>query len=62
MGPTNDHELQIAREVDKHSLRDDLSLDVIPEILAFLDFRLSNTDAAFLDQYVQWRIENPAVK
>ena len=39
VGPSNDHELEIAREVDKMSVRDYLGPDVVPEILAFLDFR-----------------------
>jgi hypothetical protein len=62
VGPSNDHELEIAREVDKHSEREDLAMEVVPEILAFLDFRLSSTDAEFLVRYVRWRIQNPIVK
>ena len=62
MGPSNDHELEIAREVDKHSVRDELSADAVPEILAFLDFKLSSTDGDFLVRYIQWRIAHPIVK
>ncbi len=62
MGPSNDNELEIAREVDKHSERNDLSAEVVPEILAFLDFKLSSTDYEFLKRYMQWRIANPIVK
>jgi hypothetical protein len=62
VGPCNDHELEIAREVDKMSERDYLGPDVVPEILAFLDFKVSATDYEFLQRYMQWRMENPIVK
>ena len=62
VGPSNDHELEIAREVDKHAVRDDLGPDAVPEILAFLDFRLSSTDQEFLRRYMEWRMANPIVK
>ena len=62
MGPSNDHELEIAREVDKHSERDDLGVDAVPEILAFLDFKVTSTDYEFLKRYMEWRIANPIVK
>ena len=62
MGPSNDHELQIAREVDKMSEHDYLGQDVIPEILAFLDFQVSSTDYEFLKRYMEWRMANPIVK
>ena len=60
MGPSNDHELEIAREVDKHSARNDLGLDMVPGILAFLDLKVSSTDYEFLKRYMQWRIDNPS--
>jgi len=62
MGPSNDHELEIAREVDKLSVREDLNQASVPEILAFLDFRVSSTDSEFLVRYLQWRMENPILK
>jgi len=62
MGPSNDHELAIAREVDKLSEREELSPDLVPEILAFLDFKMSKPDREFLDRYLQWRTDNPIVK
>jgi hypothetical protein len=34
MGPSNDHELEIARQVDRMSVRDYLGPHVVPEILA----------------------------
>jgi hypothetical protein len=62
MGPSNDHELEIAREVDKMSLRQDIGPDVVPEILAFLDFKLSSTDRDYLERYLQWRKQHPIVR
>jgi len=62
VGPSNDHELEIAREVDKMSVRDYLGPDVVPEILAFLDFKISSTDYEFLKRYMEWRMENPIVR
>jgi len=62
MGPSNEHELEIAREVDKHSEHNDLSPHTAPEIMAFLDFRMTNSDAEFLRRYIQWRMEHPIVK
>ncbi len=62
MGPSNDHELEIASEVDKMSVRDYLGPDVVPDILAFLDFKVSSTDYEFLKRYMEWRIANPIVK
>jgi hypothetical protein len=62
MGPSNDHELEIAREVDKVSLREKLNPEAVPEILAFLDFKLSSTDEQFLERYIRWRMDNPIAK
>ena len=62
MGPSNDHELEIAREVDKHSARDELSPSAVPEILAFLDFKMTSTDQEFLKRYIEWRLANPITK
>ena len=61
-GPSNDRELAIAREVDKMAVHDELSHGAVPEILAFLDFKVSSTDAEFLERYVRWRIDHPIVK
>jgi len=44
------------------SERDYLGLDVVPEILAFLDFKVSGTDYEFLKHYMEWRMANPIVK
>jgi len=48
--------------VDKLAARDELDSGAIPEILAFLDFKLSSTDAEFLDRYTLWRMANPIAK
>ena len=62
MGPSNDHELAIATEVDKFALHDELDSDIVPEILAFLDFKMSTTDAEFMERYIRWRRDHPIVK
>jgi hypothetical protein len=62
VGPSNDHELEIAREIDKMSERDYLGPDVVPEILAFLDFKVTSTDYEFLKRYMEWRMDNPIAK
>ena len=46
--------------MDKHSERDELSVDAVPEILAFLDFKLCSSDYEFLKCYVEWRITTPS--
>ena len=43
-------------------MEDRLTEDAVPEILAFLNFKLASTDQDFLERYLQWRIENPIVK
>jgi hypothetical protein len=62
MGPSNDHELAIARVVDKISVEGRLYPSAIPEIVAVLDFMMTRTDSEFLVRYIQWRMENPIPK
>lgn len=62
MGPSNDHELEIAREVDRLDLSDKLNASAVPEILALLDFKLCSTDYEFLKHYLRWRMDNPIHK
>ena len=62
MGPSNDHELEIAKEVDRLSNQRQLFSDVMPELLSLLDFKVSSTDYEFLKRYIQWRIDHPVVK
>jgi hypothetical protein len=62
VGPSNDHELEIAKEVDRLSNQRQLFSDVMPELLSLLDFKVSSTDYEFLKRYIQWRIDHPVVK
>jgi hypothetical protein len=62
VGPSNDHELEIARVVDRVSLDEPLTPDIVPEVLAMLDFRISGSDKDFFDHYFQWRMDNPIAK
>ena len=62
MGPSNDHELAIARIVDRLSMEGKLYPSAIPEIVAALDFMMSRTDSEFLARYLQWRMANPIPK
>ena len=62
MGPSNEHELEIAREVDKYSARDELGADTAPKVLAFLDFELLERDYYFMKEYIRWRMANPIAK
>jgi hypothetical protein len=62
MGPSNDHELAIAREVDRLDLQDGLKAETVPTLLALLDFKLSSSDYEFLKYYIRWRMDNPIQK
>ena len=44
------------------SLREEPNAEAVPEILAFLDFKLSSGDEEFLEGYIRWRIGNPIAK
>jgi hypothetical protein len=62
MAPTelrNDHELLIAKIVDRISLEGRLYPTAIPEIVTHLDFMMSRSDSMFLVNYIRWRMENP---
>ena len=61
-GPSNDHELEIARQVDRLSIDGELTEISAVEILVLLSFRMSNTDSEFLERYVPWRMANPIPK
>ena len=62
MGPSNEHELAIARIVDQVSIEGRLYPSIIPEVVAALDFMMSRSDSEFLVRYIQWRIANPISK
>jgi hypothetical protein len=48
MGPTNDHELAIARIVDKLSIDGKLYPAAIENVITVLDFAMSKSDGEFL--------------
>lgn len=62
MGPSNEHELAIARVVDRISMECRLQSSVIPEVIAALDFTMSRADSEFMVRYLQWRMANPIPK
>lgn len=59
MGPTNDHELAIARIVDRISIEGRLGPTSIDEVVAGLNFAMTRSDSEFLVSYLRWRMENP---
>ena len=62
VGPSNDHELEIARIVDQIDAKGRLSLSAGAQVMAALDFAMSMADCEFLVRYIRWRINNPIVK
>jgi len=62
MEPSNDHELEIARIIDKLSLEDKIDPDWIAEVVVSLSFRISRPECQFLVNYIRWRMENPIKK
>ena len=55
----NDHEVAIARVVDRMALEGRLRPTAIPEVVALLDFMMTRSDSEFLVTYIRWRMENP---
>ena len=62
MEPTNDHELEIARIIDKLSAEDRIDPDWVAEVVTSLSFLVSRSDCQFLTNYSRWRTDNPIVK
>ena len=62
MGPSNDHELAIARIVDTFDIEGKLSTRAIEDVIAVLNFALSRSDSEFLVKYIRWRMDNPIWK
>jgi uncharacterized protein YhdP len=60
--PTNDHELVIARSVDRIFLDGRLDASSIDAVISALNFTLSITETKFLVSYIRWRIENPTTR
>ena len=61
MGPSNEHESEIARVVDRVSSERRLDLSRIDEIIARLSFIMTRSDSEFLVKYMRWRIDNPVM-
>ena len=61
-GPSNDHELAIARVVDQFGLAGKLDAAVIDLLASVLPFTLAESDNDFLVRYVRWRMDHPIVK
>lgn len=61
MGPSNEHETEIARIVDRISSQHRLSATAIDEVIARLTFTMTRTDSEFLVKYIRWRVDNPVV-
>ena len=61
-GPSNDHELAIARVVDQFDVAGKLDPSVIDLLVAVLPFTLAGGDQAFLVDYVRWRMDHPIVR
>ena len=62
MGPSNDHELAIARIVDKLSIESRLYPTAIEDVITVLNFTMSKADSEFLVNYIRWRMDNPIAK
>ena len=62
MGPSNDHELEIARIIDKLSAEDRIDPDWVAEVVVSLTFLMSRSDCQFLTNYSRWRMDNPIAK
>jgi hypothetical protein len=62
MSPSNDHELAIARIVDRISIEGRLYPTAIEDVIAVLDFTMSRSDSEFLVSYIRWRMDNPIAK
>jgi hypothetical protein len=62
MEPSTDHELAIARIVDRIATESRLELISIQEVVTVLDFLMTAEESQFLMSYVPWRMDNPIAK
>jgi len=62
METSNDHELTIARIVDKLAIDGKLYPTAIEDVITVLDFSMSKSDSEFLVKYMRWRMDNPIQK
>lgn len=60
--PLNDHELAIARTVDRLTTEGSLLRTTIPNIAAAFEFMMYRSDCEFLVNYIRWRMDNPIAK
>jgi len=59
MRPSNEHELTIARVVDKFAANGELHQAQIDKIISAIDLAMTASQGRVLVEYVRWRIENP---
>jgi len=62
MVPSNDHELEIARIVDRIDSEGTLSLSSGAGVMAVVSFIMSKADCKFLVGYIRWRMDNPIAR
>lgn len=62
MGPSNDHELTIARMVDKFAIAGKLDPSAVELLGEILPLALAEADRDFLVKYVLWRMDHPIAK
>jgi hypothetical protein len=60
--PTGEHELAIARIVDRIDIENRLTVSSIQEVAAGLDFMMLRSDSRFLVDYLHCRMANPVAK
>lgn len=60
--PRNDHELAIARIVDRLSIEGKLYPTAIEDVITVLDFAMNRSESDFLVNYIRWRMDNPIAK
>jgi hypothetical protein len=56
MKPSNDHEQEIARIVDRMNVSDNGKVDLlaIPDIIRAISFSMTRDDSHFLIRYINW--------
>jgi hypothetical protein len=59
MGPTNDHEQEIARIVDGLDTEGRLSPTSIEDVIANLSFAMTKSESECLVNYIRWRMDQP---
>lgn len=62
MSPSNEHELAIARIVDKIDTNGRLDPGAMDEIVGTMAFTPSEDEKSFLVDYVRWRMTRPVAK